>query len=149
MNHKFGLDRNIKKERERVFFVFQASWWPLFWETHFFSQWCAILNHSQNLSILVPETFYFFVGREVTLSSSLQHHQGNHPNSFVSTIQYLWLYTIVNSDMNVMKASLSIYIKMHLNSGKTDTDDNKHVCIIHCNHKCKISLLNNFCHHIK
>lgn len=55
--------------------------------SHFFSQRCAILNHSQNvMSILVPATFYFFVGREVTLPSSLQHHQGNHPNSFVTTI---------------------------------------------------------------
>lgn len=82
------LIRPTNQKKGRFFFFYsQATWWPLFWETHFFRQRCAILNHSQNaMSILVPTTFYFFVGREVTLPSSLQHHQGNYPNSFVTTI---------------------------------------------------------------
>lgn len=37
-----------------------------------------MLNPTQDaMSILVPTTFYFFVGQEITLPSSLQHHQGN------------------------------------------------------------------------
>lgn len=51
--------------------------------------------------------------------------------------------------MNVMKVFFLIYIKMYLNFGKIDIDDNKYVCIIYCNYKCKILLFNNFCYYIK
>lgn len=76
MNHKFGSDRQIKQNE--CFFIFKTIWRPVFWEKQFLNQRCAMLNPTQNaMSILVPATFYFFVGQEITLPSSLQHHQGN------------------------------------------------------------------------
>lgn len=76
MNHKIGSDRHTKQYG--YLWSFKRNEGLCSERSNFLNQRCAMLNHTHNaMSILVPATIYFFVGQEITLASSSQHHQGN------------------------------------------------------------------------
>lgn len=76
MNHKIGRYRHTKQYE--CFWSFKRYEGLCSERSNFLNQRCAMLNYTHNaISIVVPATFYFFVGQEITFASSSQNHQGN------------------------------------------------------------------------
>lgn len=74
INHKIGSDRHKKRECSCPFKRYDGMCSE---KSNFPNQRCAVLNHTQKCLVHSSGSkFFFFVGQEITVSSSLQHHQG-------------------------------------------------------------------------
>lgn len=149
INHKIGSDRHKKRECSCPFKRYDGMCSE---KSNFPNQRCAVLNHTQKCLVHSSGSKFFFLCRS-----------GNYRFKFSTTSSRYSVIIIL-----LLKQSICDYIQSVIETWvfclrlfrythtciltlkrQIWTIKTSYICIIHCNHKCTISLLNNFCHHIK